>query len=235
MVPEEDPATDGGGDDGGTGPPEDGPQMGQEEQGTGAPEETGMELDQQEGLDAEEHSGAVQEPPIGLPPLERRRQLDFVSTSGTYFVACSGAGWHVQQKRGSTEGPRREPTGRLWTAGSTGGARTKKRLSGLYPAQFCTGAKRGRPRGRGNPPVQRADASCRDAPARESGAGAAATESRPCPTPDRHHGRTVYRKDRRGNWPNAELQNWRHKWPGCDLQHRSWGDGTKLEGNRQPL
>ena len=80
MVPEEDPATDGGGDDGGTGPPEDGPQMGQEEQGTGAPKETGMAIDQQEGLDTEEHSGAVQEPPVGLPPLERRRQLDFVST-----------------------------------------------------------------------------------------------------------------------------------------------------------
>ena len=59
MVPEEDPAIDGSGDDGGTGPPEDGPQMGQEEQGTGAPEETGMAIDQQEGLDTEEHSGAV--------------------------------------------------------------------------------------------------------------------------------------------------------------------------------
>ena len=33
MVPEEDPATDGGGEDGGTGPPEVGPQMGQEDQG----------------------------------------------------------------------------------------------------------------------------------------------------------------------------------------------------------
>ena len=83
MVPEEDPATDGGGDDGGTGPPEPGPQAGQEEQGTGVPEETDMVLDHQEGLGAEEHSGAVQEPPIGLPALERRRQLDFMST-----VAC---------------------------------------------------------------------------------------------------------------------------------------------------
>ena len=40
MVPEEDPATDGGGDDGGTVPPKDGPQVGQEDQGTGIPEET---------------------------------------------------------------------------------------------------------------------------------------------------------------------------------------------------
>ena len=46
MGPEENPATNGGGGDGGTGPPEGGPQMGQEEQGTGAPEETAMELDQ---------------------------------------------------------------------------------------------------------------------------------------------------------------------------------------------
>ena len=46
MVPEEDPAIDGGGEDGGTGPPEDGPQMGQEDQGTGAPKETKMALDQ---------------------------------------------------------------------------------------------------------------------------------------------------------------------------------------------
>ena len=80
MVPEEDPAIDGGGDDGGARPPKDGPQMGQEDQGTGAPEETKMALDHQEGLGTEEHSGTVQEPPIGLPPLERRRQLDFVST-----------------------------------------------------------------------------------------------------------------------------------------------------------
>ena len=77
---EENPATDSGGEDGGAGPPEHGPQMGQEDQGTGAPEETEMALDQQEGLGAEEQTGAVQEPPIGLPPLERRRQLDFVST-----------------------------------------------------------------------------------------------------------------------------------------------------------
>ena len=73
MVTEEDPATDGGGEDGGTRPPEDGPQTGQEDQGAGAPEETEMALDQQEDLGTKEHSGAVHEPPIRLPPLERRR------------------------------------------------------------------------------------------------------------------------------------------------------------------
>ena len=46
MVPEENLATDGGGEDGGAGPPEHGPQMGQEDQGTGAPKETQMALDQ---------------------------------------------------------------------------------------------------------------------------------------------------------------------------------------------
>ena len=194
MVPKEDPATDGGGDDGGTGPPEHGPQAGQEDQGTGAPEETGMALDQQEGLDAEEHSGAVQEPPVGLPPLERRRQLDFVSTVAHILLLAQALGDMSNRRGGSTDGPKREPTGRLRTTGSAGGARTKQRLSGLYPAQLCTGAKRGRARGGGNPPVQRINASCRGAPARESGAGAAATESRPCPTPDCHHGRTVYKK-----------------------------------------
>ena len=80
MVLEEDPAIDGGGDDGGTVPPEDGPQVGQEDQGTGIPEKTEMDLDQQEGLGTEEHSGAAQEPPITLPSLETRRQLDFVAT-----------------------------------------------------------------------------------------------------------------------------------------------------------
>ena len=59
MVPEEDPATYGGGEYGGTGPPGHGPQAGQEDQGTEAPEETEMALDQQEGLGPEEHSGAV--------------------------------------------------------------------------------------------------------------------------------------------------------------------------------
>ena len=91
-MPEEDPATDGGGEDGGTGPPEDGPQMGQEDQGTGALEETEMALDQQEGLGIEEHSGAVQEPPIGLSPLERRRQLDFVSTVAHILLIARALG-----------------------------------------------------------------------------------------------------------------------------------------------
>ena len=76
MVPEENPATDGGGEDRGA----DGPQMGQEDQGTGVPEETAMVLDQQDVLDTEARTSAVQEPPVGLPPLERRRQLDIVST-----------------------------------------------------------------------------------------------------------------------------------------------------------
>ena len=80
MVPEEDPATDGGGDDGGTIPLEDGPQVGQEGQGTRIPEKTGMDLDQQESPGIEEHSGAPQELPIGLPSLETRRRLDFVAT-----------------------------------------------------------------------------------------------------------------------------------------------------------
>ena len=100
MVPEEDPATDGGGDDGGTGPPEHGPQAGQEDQGTGAPKETGMALDQQEGLDAEEHSGAVQEPPVGLPPLERRRQLDFVSTVAHILLLAQALGGMSSRREG---------------------------------------------------------------------------------------------------------------------------------------
>ena len=105
MVPEEDPATDGGGDDGGTGPPKDGPQMGQEDQGTGAPEETEMALDQQEGLGTEERSGAVQEPPIGLPPLERRRQLDFVSTVAHVSLSAQVLGGIPSRNGGPQTGP----------------------------------------------------------------------------------------------------------------------------------
>ena len=100
MVPEEDPATDGGGDDGGTGPPEDGPQVGQEDQGTGAPEETGMDLDHQEGLGTEEHSGVAQEPPIGLPPLETRRQLDFVSTVAHILLIAHALGAIPNRRKG---------------------------------------------------------------------------------------------------------------------------------------
>ena len=73
MVPEENPATDGGGEDGGTGPPGDGPQMGQEDQGIGVPNETTMDMDQQVGPDTEVRVGARQDSPLGLPPLERRR------------------------------------------------------------------------------------------------------------------------------------------------------------------
>ena len=72
MVPEENPATDGGGADGGTGPPRDDPQRGQGEQGTEALDETAMELDQQAGPETEAQAGAIQESPLGLLPLERR-------------------------------------------------------------------------------------------------------------------------------------------------------------------
>ena len=97
MVPEENPATDGGGDDGGAGPPKHGPQMGREDQGTGAPKETEMALDHQEGLGAEEHSGVVKEPPIGLPPLERRRQLDFVSTVAQISLIAQALGEFLEE------------------------------------------------------------------------------------------------------------------------------------------
>ena len=101
MVLEEDPATNGGGEDGGTGPPEHGPQAGQGDQGTGAPKETEMALDHQEGLGAEEHSGVVQELPIRLPALERRRQLDFVSTVAHILLIAQALGG-ISSKR---EGP----------------------------------------------------------------------------------------------------------------------------------
>ena len=51
-----------------------------------------MVLDQQEGLGTEEHSGAVQGPPIGLPPLEKRRQLDFVSTVAHILLIVQALG-----------------------------------------------------------------------------------------------------------------------------------------------
>ena len=105
MVPQEDPATDGGGDDGGTRPPEKDPQRGQEDQGTGAPEETKMALEQQEGLGTEERSGAVQELPIGLPPLERRRQLDFVSTVAHFSLIAQVLGGIPSRNGGPQTGP----------------------------------------------------------------------------------------------------------------------------------
>ena len=103
MVPEENPATDGGGEDGGTSPPEDGPQMGQGEQGTDALEETAMELDQQDGLGNEARTGLVQEPPIGLPPLERRRQLEIVSTVAQISLLAQAMGGTL-----ASEGSRRQ-------------------------------------------------------------------------------------------------------------------------------
>ena len=51
-----------------------------------------MALDQKEGLGTEERYGAVQEPPIGLPPLERRRQLDFVSTVAHILLIAQALG-----------------------------------------------------------------------------------------------------------------------------------------------
>ena len=66
--------------------------MGQEEQGTGAPKETAMELDQQDGLGNEARTDAVQELPVGLPPLERRRQLDIVSAVAQISLLAQALG-----------------------------------------------------------------------------------------------------------------------------------------------
>ena len=79
--------------------------MGQEDQGTGAPEESRMELDHQEGLGTEEHFRAVQEPPIGLPPLERRRQLDFVSTVAHILLIVQALGGIPSKSEGPQAGP----------------------------------------------------------------------------------------------------------------------------------
>ena len=74
--------------------------MGQDDQGTGVPEETEMALDQQDGLgaEAEAQTRAVQEPPIGLPPLERRRQLDLVSTVAQLTMIAQALGRHPSRR-----------------------------------------------------------------------------------------------------------------------------------------
>ena len=64
-----------------------------------------MALDQQEGLGTEERSGAVQEPPIGLPPLERRRQLDFVSTVAHILLIAKALGGIPSRSGGPQTGP----------------------------------------------------------------------------------------------------------------------------------
>ena len=79
--------------------------MGQEDQGTGVPEETEMALDQQEGLGTMEHTGAVQELPIGLPLLERRRQLDFVSTVAQISLIAQALGGIPGRREGPQSGP----------------------------------------------------------------------------------------------------------------------------------
>ena len=66
--------------------------MGQGEQGTDALEETAMVLDQQVGLGTEDRTGMVQEPPVGLPPLVRRRQLEIVSTVAQISLLAQAMG-----------------------------------------------------------------------------------------------------------------------------------------------
>ena len=51
-----------------------------------------MDLDQQEGSGTEEQSSAAQEPPIGLPSLEARRQLDFVATVAHMLLIAQALG-----------------------------------------------------------------------------------------------------------------------------------------------
>ena len=51
-----------------------------------------MGLDQQDGLGNEARTGLVQEPPVGLPPLERRRQLEIVSTVAQISLLAQAMG-----------------------------------------------------------------------------------------------------------------------------------------------
>ena len=129
MMPEENPATDGGGDDGGDSPPEGGPQMGQGEQGTDAPDETEMDLDQQDGLGNELRTGTVQEPPVGLPPLARRRQFEIVSTMAQISLLAQALGGFPADRRDPQTGqgqqqerqaaPQEEDAGQASPAGPT--------------------------------------------------------------------------------------------------------------------
>ena len=129
MMPEENPATDGGGDDAGESPPEGGPQMGQGEQGTDAPDETEMDLDQQDGLGNELRTGTVQEPPVGLPPLARRRQFEIVSTMAQISLLAQALGGFPADRRDPQTGqgqqqerqaaPQEEDAGQASPAGPT--------------------------------------------------------------------------------------------------------------------
>ena len=86
--------------------------MGQEDQGTGVPDETTMDLDQQAGPDTGERDGAIQESPIGLPPLERRRQLDIVSAVAQISLLAQAMGGLPAGRRdpqtGQSEGSQRQ-------------------------------------------------------------------------------------------------------------------------------
>ena len=129
MMPEENPATDGGGGDGGDSPPEGGPQMGQGDQGTDVPDETEMDLDQQDGLGNELRTGMVQEPPVGLPPLARRRQFEIVSTMAQISLLAQALGGFPADRRDPQTGqgqqqerqaaPQEEDAGQASPAGPT--------------------------------------------------------------------------------------------------------------------
>ena len=126
MVLEENPATDGGGEDGGIGPPGDGPQIGQEDQGTGVPDETTMDVDQQVGPDTEIRVGARQDSPLGLSPLERRRQLDIVSVVARISLLAQAMGGLPASRSDPQAGPR-ERSHEQQTAQQEGGERQASR------------------------------------------------------------------------------------------------------------
>ena len=71
-----------------------------------------MELDQQDGLGNEARTGVVQEPPVGLPPLERRRQLEIVSTVAQISLLAQVMGGTLASRRdpqtGQSEGSQRQ-------------------------------------------------------------------------------------------------------------------------------
>ena len=246
MRPEENPATEGGGGDGGDSPPEGGPQMGQGEQGTDVPDETEMDLDQQEGLGNELRTGMVQEPPVGLPPLARRRQFEIVSTMAQISLLAQALGGFPADRRDPQTGqgqqqerqaaPQEEDARQASPTGPTPQEAVSQRSDSqdFIPLPFAQTQGGQDERELGELPFSREQ--MRQAGSLLQVRLHRSNTNRPMP-------RRVsmlplplsyQQRDKHGKWRNEGLRNWRQRWPVSVSWHRSWRSNTVIEGNRQP-
>ena len=209
-----------------------------------------MDLDQKAGPDTGERDGAIQESPIGLPPLERRRQLNIVSAVAQISLLAQAMGGVPAGRRdpqtGQSEGSQCQDCRQLGRKKALDKQKQKDRLhrrssaSGVthrtsfrYPLHIRKGEKKksanwANSQLRGSKCAKQARC-CRSVLHRSNG------DRQPLQREDTVPLQLSCRQsDKPGKWLSGGLPSWKRRWQLFAHQHRGWKDNNVSEGHRKP-